>query len=387
VPKATRRVLPGSTSIPTTPMSAALSTSCKAAPAALSPTRPQYQLTSGTPGGGRASCVQPAGPPTPKHRAKREHSDVRTGRPSQLGFDDHAGAAVNPRLLPLHLAAGHCDNYGSAGRGPYDTGPRRHRVLGGEPTRAPVRTVRGQGIAAARSDGRRRAAVANGRRRRFHVTPGRGRPVAASGGWNRREHKRPQEKDPADEPGSKCNWVSASGRTGSGSLPIVTGAANILRCAALAGDITADSASLLHGDVLGLRVKLGPYALLAERCWQLRENVTIYETVSTSRWRSCWSLRLPWISGSRVHPNPGGPSRRRSEPSSADAATSPGPRRRPGPTPTGERADRRAASGGPAVAQLALRVGVGQRTRTKVPSSTSTTQRVSSVWATAPGQA
>jgi predicted nucleic acid-binding protein len=51
-------------------------------------------------------------------------------------------------------------------------------------------------------------------------------------------------------------------------------AADILRRAALAGDITADSASLAHGDVLDLRVELWPYAPLAERCWQLRENVT-----------------------------------------------------------------------------------------------------------------
>jgi predicted nucleic acid-binding protein len=54
-------------------------------------------------------------------------------------------------------------------------------------------------------------------------------------------------------------------------------AANILRRAALAGDITADSASLAHGDLLDLRVALWPYAPLAERCWQLRENVTTYD--------------------------------------------------------------------------------------------------------------
>ena len=56
-------------------------------------------------------------------------------------------------------------------------------------------------------------------------------------------------------------------------------AADILRRAALAGDITADTASLAHGDVLDLRVELWPYAPLAERCWQLRENVTTYDGV------------------------------------------------------------------------------------------------------------
>lgn len=54
-------------------------------------------------------------------------------------------------------------------------------------------------------------------------------------------------------------------------------AANILRRAALAGDITADAASLAHGDLLELRVQLWPYALLAERCWQLRDNATTYD--------------------------------------------------------------------------------------------------------------
>lgn len=59
-------------------------------------------------------------------------------------------------------------------------------------------------------------------------------------------------------------------------------AADILRRAALAGDITADTASLAHGDVLDLRVELWPYAPLAERCWQLRENVTTYDGVDVA---------------------------------------------------------------------------------------------------------
>jgi predicted nucleic acid-binding protein len=53
--------------------------------------------------------------------------------------------------------------------------------------------------------------------------------------------------------------------------------ANILRRAALAGDITHDVASLAHADLLDLRVELWPYALLAERCWELRDNVTIHD--------------------------------------------------------------------------------------------------------------
>ena len=58
-------------------------------------------------------------------------------------------------------------------------------------------------------------------------------------------------------------------------MPVET--ANIVRRAVLAGDITTDASSLAHGDLLDLRVELWPYAPLAERCWQLRENVTIYD--------------------------------------------------------------------------------------------------------------
>lgn len=59
-------------------------------------------------------------------------------------------------------------------------------------------------------------------------------------------------------------------------------AANILRRASLAGDITPDTAALAHGDLLALRVELFPYAPLAERCWQLRESVTTYDAVYVS---------------------------------------------------------------------------------------------------------
>jgi predicted nucleic acid-binding protein len=55
-------------------------------------------------------------------------------------------------------------------------------------------------------------------------------------------------------------------------------AANILRRAALAGDLTSDTASLAHDDLLALRIDLFPYAALAHRCWELRDNVTIYDT-------------------------------------------------------------------------------------------------------------
>jgi predicted nucleic acid-binding protein len=54
-------------------------------------------------------------------------------------------------------------------------------------------------------------------------------------------------------------------------------AANILRRAMLAGDLSSDSASLAHADLLALRVELVPYPPLGERCWELRDNVTVYD--------------------------------------------------------------------------------------------------------------
>lgn len=54
-------------------------------------------------------------------------------------------------------------------------------------------------------------------------------------------------------------------------------AANVLRRAALAADLSPDTASLAHADLLELRVELFPYAPLSERCWQLRENLTTHD--------------------------------------------------------------------------------------------------------------
>jgi predicted nucleic acid-binding protein len=54
-------------------------------------------------------------------------------------------------------------------------------------------------------------------------------------------------------------------------------AANILRRAALAGDVSDDIASLAHADLLALTVELFPYDLLADRIWELRGAVTAYD--------------------------------------------------------------------------------------------------------------
>ena len=53
--------------------------------------------------------------------------------------------------------------------------------------------------------------------------------------------------------------------------------ANILRRAALAGDITADTAALAHGELLELSVALFGYAPFASRVWELRDTVTAYD--------------------------------------------------------------------------------------------------------------
>lgn len=53
--------------------------------------------------------------------------------------------------------------------------------------------------------------------------------------------------------------------------------ANILRRAALAGEITRDAASMAHADLLDLRVELFPYAPFATRVWELRDTVTAYD--------------------------------------------------------------------------------------------------------------
>lgn len=53
--------------------------------------------------------------------------------------------------------------------------------------------------------------------------------------------------------------------------------ANILRRAKQAVDVSADTASLAHGDLLDLRVELVPYAAVAIRAWELRENLTVYD--------------------------------------------------------------------------------------------------------------
>lgn len=54
-------------------------------------------------------------------------------------------------------------------------------------------------------------------------------------------------------------------------------AANILRRASLAGDLTLDVATLAHEDLIDLRVELFDYEHHAPRVWELRDNLTTYD--------------------------------------------------------------------------------------------------------------
>ena len=54
-------------------------------------------------------------------------------------------------------------------------------------------------------------------------------------------------------------------------------AANILRLAAIRGDISQDTASLAHADLVALRIELFPYGPFASRVWELRGNITAYD--------------------------------------------------------------------------------------------------------------
>ncbi len=74
-------------------------------------------------------------------------------------------------------------------------------------------------------------------------------------------------------------WAEAIVARGEIAAPhlVVAECANILRRAVLAGDVTADVASLAHADLLDLRMELVPYAPLASRVWALRSNLTVYD--------------------------------------------------------------------------------------------------------------
>jgi predicted nucleic acid-binding protein len=67
--------------------------------------------------------------------------------------------------------------------------------------------------------------------------------------------------------------------------------ANILRRAALDGDLSADSAALAHADLLALPIDLFPYGPFSSRVWELRANLTCYDA---------WYVSLAEALGARL---------------------------------------------------------------------------------------
>ena len=81
------------------------------------------------------------------------------------------------------------------------------------------------------------------------------------------------------DPGSVGLWAESLLISGPLAAPhlMPVEAANILRRSALAGDISADVASLAHEDLVSLRLELFPYDACASRVWELRSNITAYD--------------------------------------------------------------------------------------------------------------
>lgn len=53
--------------------------------------------------------------------------------------------------------------------------------------------------------------------------------------------------------------------------------ANVIRRAAMAGDISPDVASMTHRDLIALPISLFPYGPSAERAWELRLTISSYD--------------------------------------------------------------------------------------------------------------
>ena len=79
--------------------------------------------------------------------------------------------------------------------------------------------------------------------------------------------------------GEVGHWAGAALREPGLAAPhlMLFEAANVLRRAALRGDISDDVARLAHGDLLDLSVELADYESLAPRAWALRDSVTVYD--------------------------------------------------------------------------------------------------------------
>lgn len=80
--------------------------------------------------------------------------------------------------------------------------------------------------------------------------------------------------------------------------------ANVLRRAVLAGEITEDTASLAHADLLDLRVQLVPYDTVADRVWALRDYLTAYDAWYVAVAELLDAPWQRWINDSSAAPDP-----------------------------------------------------------------------------------
>ncbi len=79
--------------------------------------------------------------------------------------------------------------------------------------------------------------------------------------------------------GPMGDWVAANLEGATLAAPSLAPfeAANVLRRQLLLSAIDETEASLAHQDLVELSIELWPYPTLAERAWQLRANVTVYD--------------------------------------------------------------------------------------------------------------
>jgi len=82
----------------------------------------------------------------------------------------------------------------------------------------------------------------------------------------------------ADE-GPQGRWAEQLIVTGSLAAPhlVLAEAGNILRRLVIAGLLNERAAAVAHGDLLDCDIELFPYAPFADRIWELRGSVTIYD--------------------------------------------------------------------------------------------------------------
>jgi predicted nucleic acid-binding protein len=72
--------------------------------------------------------------------------------------------------------------------------------------------------------------------------------------------------------------------------------ANVLRRARVSGEVSPDVASLAHADLQAIRVELFPYEPVAQRAWELRGSLAMYDAwyVATAELLGAKLATLDW---------------------------------------------------------------------------------------------